>query len=92
MLKDRTDVSMYASRALGLLMRWENFRRAYIWMMTENMKNILRHHEDVLCALDCNHITKANNSSSCNKQSAGVDIQQTLASTSLVGFDEYFTR
>ncbi|XP_014669946.1 PREDICTED: abhydrolase domain-containing protein 2-like isoform X2 [Priapulus caudatus] len=73
-----------AVRALGLLMRWDNFRRAYIWLMTENMKRIVRRHQDVLCTIDCNHGDKPS--------SSRVDLQQTLASTSLIGFDEYFTR
>lgn len=44
-----------ALRAMDYLLQWQNFRRFYLYVMTENMKRTIAHHRSILLSDDIKH-------------------------------------
>ncbi|CAL1533917.1 unnamed protein product [Lymnaea stagnalis] len=66
-------------RAKPLLLSWRNLRRAYIYVMTRNQKNIIKCHKDVLL---CDKVR-------CDYD---IDVDKIFASRTMEQLDEAYTR
>lgn len=72
-------MSQLIFRGTQFLMKWENFRRLYLYVMTENVKQIIRKHKHVLLSEDVKKKYDINES----------DVQYALT---LPDLDEVYTR
>lgn len=61
------------------MLNWQNFRRFYLYIMTENVKNIIMKHRDVLLSDDV-------------KQKFGLNERDIFAAATLPELDEAYTR
>lgn len=66
-------------RGTQWLMKWENFRRLYLYVMTENVKQIIRKHKHVLLSEDV-------------KKKYGISESDVQYALTLPDLDEVYTR
>jgi predicted alpha/beta-fold hydrolase len=62
---------------------WEHFRRAYIFAMTKNVISQLKHHSHILLGPEAQEM---------HQQNGGLDEDKILSCTSLLDFDELYSR
>ncbi|XP_044740197.1 abhydrolase domain-containing protein 2 isoform X2 [Chrysoperla carnea] len=68
-----------ATEGTKFLLNWQNFRRFYLYVMTENMKNIILRHRSVLLNEDV-------------KRRFGLQEQQIISAATLPELDDAYTR
>lgn len=69
----------FLHRGTKWLLNWENFRRLYLWVMTENVKQIIRKHRHVLLSDDV-------------KKKYGINESDISYAFTLPDLDEVYTR
>lgn len=71
--------SLFSNRGTKCLLNWQNFRRFYLYVMTENLKKIIMRNRHILLSEEC-------------KRRFNINEREIIAAATIPELDEAYTR